>query len=283
MSIFSIDYQNYVWYLLTPPDHRQPIQNSWGQAVMAGKQWKGDSFLSGYQFGSQYLTPPVTPTGNAYSTSTTYTTGNRVIYLLQAGGSYYGDNGVYEAVSINADGSNNAGFSNTPPIAANIVPQNPPASALVSTVAALAWLSQYKWIQVQPNFIGANERASYSCQKLILEYALNKWFNTTFRNPPSVSDIYITVNNITLNSFYYGNSAGTSGYTNTTSFQNTPAPVSSYFKWSSVLTQQNDYTVHIPIAVYNALSATAGLRTGIVSNFINLYNPAGAFYNIVTY
>lgn len=281
--IFDLDYINYVWYLLTPPDHRQPIDLALGASVMVGKQWKHDTFFQGYMQGAAYLTPPVTPTGNAYNTATIYVTGNRIIYLLQAGGIYYGDNAVYEAISINSDGSNNAGFSNAPPTGNNIVPQTPPASALVSTVAALTWLSNYKWIQVQPNFIGANERASYSCQKLIFEYALNKWFNTTFRNPPSVSDIYIKANTILNNRFYFFPQSVKSFFTTITNFPSSPSPVSDFFFPSSEFSPQNDYTIYIPTAIYNALSITPGLRGGVVRAFADLINPAGAFYNIITY
>ena len=43
-------------------------------------------------------------------------------------------------------------------------------------------------------FVGSDERVFYNHQKLVLEYVLNKRFNSTFRQPPLVSDIYITNN-----------------------------------------------------------------------------------------
>lgn len=52
------------------------------------------------------------------------------------------------------------------------------------------------WIQVSPDFRGTNERVKYNNQKLLLEFILNKFFRTTFRQPddvatPTNSDIYI--------------------------------------------------------------------------------------------
>jgi hypothetical protein len=213
-----------------------------------------------------------------------------VIYLLQAGGSYYGDNGVYEAISINADGTNNAGFSGKAPAGNNIVPANPPASALANTAAALEWLSQYYWIQVQPNFIGANERASYSCQKTIYEYALNKWFNTTFRQPgSSPSDIYISNNNLVPGQFFFAPS--TPARQGSFFEQATDLSGGTFFSQGSSSTPQYDFSINIPVAAYNALddemAVAAGSNTtdrdAIVSAFANLLNPAGATYNIITY
>lgn len=290
MSIFDIDYINYVWNLLTPPDKRQPNQLAWGSAVMTGKQWKGDTFFDGYMEGSQYLNPSLTLPGNAYNPSATYTTGTRIIYALQAGGAYYGDNAVYEAISINPDGSNNSGFSNKPPVVNNIVPSAPPASALVSPSAALQWLSGYYWIPVQSNFIGANERASYSCSKLIFEYALNKWFGTTFRQPPvGTSDIYITTNSNSNNELYVFSNARNAVFS-------VAKQDVQYIYSETPATGVADFSIYFPTAIYNALSAetpvSAGttiipsnpsLRNSIVRTFADTLNCAGMVYYIVTY
>lgn len=293
--IFDIDYINYVWYLLTPPALRQPKQLAWGTAVMAGKQWKGQAFFEGYMQGAAYLTPPLLPATDAYDPSAFYTTGDRIIYLLQAGGAYYGDNAVYEAININPDGSNNApftGLANAPvtPAANNIVPSNPPASALASTSAALQWLSGYKWIQVQPNFIGANERASYNCQKKIYEYALNKWFNTTWKQPAAGQpDIYITNNTINSLQFYFSQVTKNSFWA-----RSTDLTYSKFFRGANSFVQQYCFSINIPVADYNALIDTgieapvaAGgnspLRDGVVCSFADTLCPVGAIYNIITY
>jgi len=282
--IFDIDYINYVWYLLTPPVLRQPNQLGWGSAVLTGKQWKSSSFFDGYMMGNP------NPAPLAYNPLATYVTGQRIIYCIQSytagftgGNAYYGDNAVYEAMSINPDGTNNAGFSGKPPLSATIVPQNPPASALASVSAALQWLSNYNWIQVYPNFMGANYRASFSPQKLTYEYALNLWFNTTFRQPSvGMSDIYIRPLDVTqLQAYAYPYSLK-SYFLPATEFP--PQPVTSDFCFpTNDASIQNNFTIYIPIAVYNALSGNSGLREGVVRAFANQLCPAGAYYNIVTY
>lgn len=48
-----------------------------------------------------------------------------------------------------------------------------------------------KWKVYLPSFIGVDERIKFNGQKIVLEYALNKYFFTSFRQPPLVSDIFI--------------------------------------------------------------------------------------------
>jgi hypothetical protein len=49
------------------------------------------------------------------------------------------------------------------------------------------------WVLVVSDFRGATERIKYNCQKIILEYILNKWFAAAFRQPSTGldSDFYI--------------------------------------------------------------------------------------------
>lgn len=353
MSIFDVDYINVVWKLLVPPDKRLPKWLAWGKAVMKGKQWKGYTFFKGYMLGAQYLEPSLSPAANAYNPATAYNSGNRIIYLVQAGGAYYGDNAVYEALHINADGS--IDISAMPPgvapVGNNIAPSAAPATIINST-EAINWLYNYSvnypvwqpqsyiagqivtyaidgnaylcisdatssqnpltypanwqfygspgclWVKVSGNFIGANERASYSCQKTIYEYALNKWFNTTFREPltadtsDSGSDIFITNNTLSTNNFYFFPiTTGANYFLPATNISNRTMPFSKYFFPSNVFTQQYDFSINIPYAIYNNLDnetpITAGHNTlkrdAVVKAFADLLCPAGAFYNIITY
>lgn len=43
------------------------------------------------------------------------------------------------------------------------------------------------WILIQNDWRGVYERVAYDGQKLILEYVLNRWFNTTFNQPPNTA------------------------------------------------------------------------------------------------
>jgi hypothetical protein len=293
MSIFDVDYINVVWQLLVPPDKRLPKWLAWGASVMQGKQWWHNAVFTTYAGGDSV--------DLAYNPTIAYTTGQRVIYYVQSDSSaytganaYYGDNAVYEAIYPVSAG--------TAPTGNNVVPDVPPAWVINST-SALTWLNTgnggnpFYWIKVSDNFIGANERVSYSAQKLIFEYALNRWFNTTFRQPViGTSDIYINRNSSTTNQFFWGQPppAGTINSffgpsTNTT--VSTSIPLSKFFTPGNSFLLLNDFSINIPIAVYNALynetPVTAGSNTAnrdaVVSNFANLLNPAGSSYNIITY
>lgn len=51
------------------------------------------------------------------------------------------------------------------------------------------------WVLVANDFRGVVERIKYNCQRLMMEWLLNKWFGSTFNQPGSgTSDIYITDN-----------------------------------------------------------------------------------------
>jgi len=346
MSIFDVNYIDVVWGLLVPPDKRLPKWLSWGATVMKGKQWLHDSIFTTYAGGDL--------SDMAYNPTATYISGQRVIYYIQSNSSgytgpnaYYGNNGVYEAISINPDGTNNAGFSGISPTGGNIVPDTIP-SGIINTTQALAWLygasvnypawvpqryiagqivtytdgNAYLcilnttsaqdpadiahwtlfgkpgciWVKVTPNFLGANERASYSAQKLIFEYALNRWFKTTFRQPVvGLSDIYININSNTANQFFWGQPPpdGTinSFFAPITNISDKTLPLSKYFTPGNSFLLYNDFSIYVPIAYYNALDSEAPVLVGsntekrdaIVRAFADLLNPAGSFYNIITY
>lgn len=133
-----------------------------------------------------------------------------------------------------------------------------------------------KWRIIQQNFIGVDERILYNGTKLILEYALNKWFDTTFLQPPLVSDIYLTTNPTLLSVFRVGITEDES------------SSVGAYASSENVF---NDYsfapniglTINIPVAVYTALGADAATREAIVRNFVDKYITTGVFYEIDTY
>lgn len=133
-----------------------------------------------------------------------------------------------------------------------------------------------KWRVAQQNFIGLSERITYNGQKLVLEYAMNKWFGTTFRQPPNVPDIYIGINSIPVAVFRCGGVEDISSV----SYGNT----SSEFVINSYsLVLPSNFTIHCPVAVYNALATTADQREKIFRAFVDLYVPAGITYSIVTY
>lgn len=130
------------------------------------------------------------------------------------------------------------------------------------------------WRRVLDNFIGVEHRILYNCQRLTFEYALNKWFATTFRQPPNTSDIYLTTTAPDIKGFIV---AG--------------AQPSIFYRDRSYEFVSNEYhppisitlTINIPSAVYLALGSTNTDRDNIIKSFANKYNAFGIFYDINPY
>lgn len=130
------------------------------------------------------------------------------------------------------------------------------------------------WNKINDNFIGASERVRYSSQKITFEYALNKWFFVPDTDP----QIYIVNNIIAGSGFIMGatglySSAMASSSVFSTSFMGTTySLVTSY-----------DYTIYVPILVFNAQGTTIANREQSIRNFADKYNLVGMSYNVVTY
>lgn len=140
------------------------------------------------------------------------------------------------------------------------------------------------WIKVLDSFIGVNERVRYNGRKLTFEWALNRYFNTTFRQPdhpetPTPSDIYISNVAIAYDTF----TMYPTWYLSSIMDKDTSAPdyMLSPAVYDTATTYQ--YNINIPLAVYNALGATGAIRESIVRDFADRYNVTGLIYNVVTY
>ena len=179
------------------------------------------------------------------------------------------------------------------------------------------------WWLIETNFIGVYERCSYNAQILKFEYALNKWFRTTFSQPTGVPDIYIINNTTTPNVFIWGGAnpsafyyfnfqcyqpiinnmqiwasattysandivVGSNGYVYQSiagsNINHDPTSTTGY--WTLIRTSyfvQYNYTIYMPIAVWTALGSNATDRNNKVRSFADLYNVIGNKYNIQTY
>ncbi len=296
MSVFDLDHINTAWRLLLPPDKRLPSWLAWGNALMSGKEWKQEAFFTGYMTGALNLPGSgLLPAPAVYNNSIAYTSGQTVIYAIQGGGSYFGNNAVYQCIS-NAP-------AETPPKGTSLVPDVAPAWVVNSTTAA-EWLSTgnmgspFYWVKVQDNFVGAGERVMYNASRLVFEYALNKWFynsSTHYRDPASGnSDIYIVPNVLDYDMLYMGPAGN--GYNFIPAAYGVAMP---YINSTSVPSSLFDFNIHIPVAVYNGLVSSnpmilpyeaavaagynSALRDSIVRAFADQLNVAGMTYNIVTY
>ena len=132
------------------------------------------------------------------------------------------------------------------------------------------------WKVVQQNFIGLSERIYYSGQKLVLEYAMNKWFGTVFRQPPNQSDIYIGSNATAVAVF---RSANTEDFSSVVFSDVSSEYVINDYTFAVAF----NFTIYCPVAVYNALDPTLINNEKIFRAFVDKYVPAGVTYNIVTY
>lgn len=138
------------------------------------------------------------------------------------------------------------------------------------------------WVLVQNNFVGASERARYHSGKLAFEFALNKWFKTSFRQPPLVSDIFISKDPIDNYTFIIGNDEPSSSVISYNDSEQ------SFFINDSYITNSIMFSINLPLAVYDSLvpSASSGynvIKENIIRSFADNYVLGGITYNIKTY
>lgn len=139
------------------------------------------------------------------------------------------------------------------------------------------------WIKVLDYFTGVNTRVWYRANKLVFEYALNTYFNTTFRQPddpvtPTPSDIYLTNDTISSTSMVIYPTPEDSSHI-------FPSYSTGYIYPSPVYGTSTTYTftINIPLAVFNALGVNDAIRESIVRNFADKYAVTGTIYNVITY
>jgi hypothetical protein len=137
------------------------------------------------------------------------------------------------------------------------------------------------WIKVQDVWMGRDERVQYTGQKLSLEYFLNKWFGTNFIQPvlsplSANSDIYLTEA-----TERFGFLEFTTAPLSSDEFTTSHSVVDFEYTIYSIYTY--DFTVNVPLAVFNALGPDDGTRTAIIRQQVSKYSIFPSIYNIVTY
>ena len=127
-----------------------------------------------------------------------------------------------------------------------------------------------KWNKYLDSFIGSDDRVKYNGQKVVLEYALNQYYKTTFRQPNNLSDIYIETLGYTLQGFLIAETepyCSTVGQTTSSGFVGSLTP----------FLQTYNFTIWFPVAVYSATNESE------VRAFVDKIIPKGLFYNINTF
>ena len=136
------------------------------------------------------------------------------------------------------------------------------------------------WYKILPCYIGATERSKYTANKIIFEYALNRYLGTTFRDytddlyTPN-SDIYIETDSPTVTSFVmYPDSASSSDMY--------PGFSTGYLLEPPVYSASSSYafTIYVPAAFYASLGTTA---EQIIRSFADKLCVTGVTYTIATY
>ena len=139
----------------------------------------------------------------------------------------------------------------------------------ISNSLNISCLDTTKWVKVNDIFIGSDERVKYSAQKLLFEYALNKFFIS--------SGIYITNNFIDVGDVFV---------MDTDSTESSVMPLDSFYQedymdlTATYASGIYDYTIFVPIADYTTLGSSAN---AIIRTFADKYNLAGMQYDIQTY
>lgn len=135
------------------------------------------------------------------------------------------------------------------------------------------------FVKVLDYTIGLDERIRYSPNKLILEYALNSIFGTTFNQPPTLSDIYITRTPNSNDCFEIGQTEEESS----TITQNEADSMWSIPQFEPDGTVQYDYVVNVPVAVWTALASTGTERDNIILSVLAKYKLYGFLAEVQTY
>lgn len=134
------------------------------------------------------------------------------------------------------------------------------------------------WELISPNFLGTDTRLKIRGEKVVIEYALNTWFGTVFRQPGgTLSDIYI-LNNAANNQnpFIVGPLESDSSIVG-------PLEGIYFVGLDYTFTAGYGFTIKVPAAVYAALGTSVAERDSVIRAFADLYVPCGINYKIQTY
>lgn len=129
------------------------------------------------------------------------------------------------------------------------------------------------WKKVLDNHIGVHERVKYNSQKILFEYSLNRWFDCYSPSPL----IYIT-NNVYSIMFLLGGQNGL-----TSSSMPLSSAYSATFMGNSFGYSSYQFTIYVPIGVYNTLGSSNTERTNTIRSFADKYVLVGIQYNVATF
>lgn len=139
------------------------------------------------------------------------------------------------------------------------------------------------WYQISPSHIGAFERVQYNSQKIMMEFALNNFFRTIYRNPTTIttgsylplSDIYIETVTPDYTSFVVYEDDRTSPV-----FDNGTGAFASFDDVITPADTTYQYIVLIPTSLSVALGSS---YEQIIRGKVDLIGLFGTVYTVQTY
>ena len=131
-----------------------------------------------------------------------------------------------------------------------------------------------KWLLLENDFVGVNERVKYNSGKMLFEYVLNRYLNVTATTLPA---IYINNLTIDLTGFYLGfDNNNPSGYlgdeTNQIDFMGDNYSLNTYA-----------FVIFVPLALFMTLGGNLADREQTVRNVADKYVLTGMKYSISKY
>jgi hypothetical protein len=129
------------------------------------------------------------------------------------------------------------------------------------------------WKRVYNTILGAEERIWYNGHTLVLEYALNRMFSKTFRQPPQQSDIYIITHRVTNLPFLVGGAnyeGGSIGLDDSIGYIR-----AGQLFYPDETAQAANFTIYAPQAIPGGEDA--------IARFAKQYIPLGINFNVELY
>lgn len=146
--------------------------------------------------------------------------------------------------------------------------------ALIANINVIPYGNESTWLLINKDFVGIDAKVHFNGQKMIFEYVLNLYLNTTATTIPL---IYTTRNPVDTNGFYLGVDGDSSfGELGLDSNQND-------YLGTSYTIGQYAMTIYVPLALYNSLASSSSDRESRVRNIADRYVVAGINYSISTY
>ena len=144
------------------------------------------------------------------------------------------------------------------------------------------------WYKLAGDFIGADEHLKMNGQKLMFEYALNRWFGIAawstvqWTGTPGYTQIYIK-RNLSSNSNYWLSNGGAGSLT---SFMANSNNAQFFFLGNSYSTY-NPYrfTIYVPNAILTAITLPPGITDAktVIADFATKYTRIGKKFNVIGY